>query len=584
MKISTKFSSSSIVVAVMMSVVLVGGQYWIRQAQEDGFEKRQSLKDGLEDIHQIRANLRGQMNRLKDSVLGNYRDPQIEDRQKQSFNTLARLEKKFGKNAEIDHIKIQLQELGALSQALLAKSERKSIQKPIDFRSDFQTITAFEQDISTHLDQILGSLNQRDLLTQQEISRLKRIDQVVTYAALGLIILVLGAQYWLILMPVIHAIEKLQFGVSELARGNLDYRLNFNTGDETEQLANEFDHMADRLQESYAAILDRNKEITIANRKLETEITDRKLIEEDLRSSEALLKQQATELEIALRELQQAQLQLVHSEKMSSLGQLVAGIAHEINNPINFIYGNIKYVEEYSKDLLEIVEICRQISPNSITEFENRQDIELEFIEQDLAKVLASMQIGTERIRQIVLSLRNFSRMDEAEFKEVDIHEGLDSTLLILQHRLQKHDRSPTQIIRDYHELPLVECCAGQLNQVFMNILANAIDAIEAQHFTSTGQIKIRTSSLNSDWVEIAISDNGCGIPEDVRSRIFDPFFTTKPVGQGTGMGMSISYQIITQNHRGKLECFSTLGQGTDFVIQIPIRQTVPIQIEPMEI
>lgn len=580
MKISTKFSSSSIVVAVMMSGVLVGGQYWIRQAQEQGIEKRQKLKDGLEEVHQMRTVLQGQTNRLKDSVLTNQDDPQIKKQQEQLFTSLNKFEKRFGNSPETKKIRSQLQELNKLSQNTL----EKPAQQPATFLLGFQAINSVNQNISANLEQILANLKQRDSLTRQELNRLRRIDQIVTYAALGLIILVLGAQYWLILMPVIHAIEKLQLGASELAKGNLDYRLKFKTGDETEQLANEFDHMADQLRESYAAILDRNTEITSANQKLETEIIERKQIEADLRDSETLLKQQATELEAALRELQQTQLQLVHSEKMSSLGQLVAGIAHEINNPVNFIHGNIRYVEEYSKDLLGIVEICRQKFPESIAKFEDEKDIEFEFIQQDLNKVLASMRIGTDRIRQIVLSLKNFSRMDEAEFKEVNIHEGIDSTLLILQHRLQKRDRFPIQVIQNYGNLPLVECCAGQLNQVFMNILANAIDALEEQNSVSAPQIKIRTSILNSDWVEIVISDNGCGISEAARSRIFDPFFTTKPIGKGTGMGMSISYQIVTQKHSGKLQYFSTLGEGTEFVIQIPIRQAVPIWTEQVEV
>lgn len=580
MKISTKFSSSSIVVAIMMSGVLVGGQYWIRQAQEHGYQKRQRLKDELSEVHQMHTNLQVQINQVKDIVLINQDDSQFKKQQEQFLNLLYKFEKKFGNNLELKRIKSQFQELKVLSQNTMGKPARQTAV----LLSEIQAINSIKQNIIEHSERALADLKQRDSLTQQELNQLKQIDQVVTYAALGLIILVLGAQYWLILMPVIHAIERLQFGASELAKGNLDYRLNFKTGDETEQLANEFDYMANQLRESYAAIVENNTEITIANQKLETEITERKLIEADLRASETLLKQQATELETALRELQQTQLQLVHSEKMSSLGQLVAGIAHEINNPVNFIHGNIRYVEEYSKDLLETIEACRQRLPEFVAKFEYDNDIELEFIEQDLNKVLASMRIGTDRIRQIVLSLRNFSRMDEAEFKEVDIHEGLDSTLLILQHRIQKHDRSPIQIIKDYGNLPLINCCAGQLNQVFMNILANAIDALEEQNSDSDPQISIRTSRLDSDWVEIAISDNGCGMSEMVRSRIFDPFFTTKPVGKGTGMGMSISYQIITQKHSGKLEYFSTLGQGTEFVIQVPILQAVPIPVEQVEV
>ncbi len=270
---------------------------------------------------------------------------------------------------------------------------------------------------------------------------------------------------------------------------------------------------------------------------------------------------------------------------MSSLGQLVAGIAHEINNPVNFIHGNLNYLQAYIKDLLGFVQLYQQHHPHPAPEIQAAaQDIDLKFLQQDLPKILASMNLGTERIRQIVLSLRNFSRMDEAEFKAVDIHEGIDSTLLILQHRLEARNGRPViKIIKDYAALPLVECYAGQINQVFMNILVNSIDAIEQSHANRTDQeiqenlnrITIRTSVIDTAWVEVAFSDNGAGIPEEVKQRIFDPFFTTKPLGKGTGMGMSISYQIVTQKHGGKLECFSTPGEGTQFIIRIPLRQQV---------
>ncbi|MCU0548096.1 MAG: ATP-binding protein [Leptolyngbya sp. Prado105] len=575
MRISSKFSSSSIVIAIVMAAVLVGGQSWVRRAQEDIFIKRQKLNDGLEAVHQMRANLRGQVNRLKDIVLLNDQNSSDFKQEQQGFlDAINQFERGFGGNVEVAQIKNQFQSLKRISSKTLKPSDH-----PIEhLQADFSEINRFEADISRHLEKLLKDFLQKDGESRKELGRLKRIDQVVTYAALGLIILVLGAQYWLILMPVIRSIEKLQFGASELAQGNLNYRLNFNTGDEIEQLANEFDHMTDRLRESYVSLLDRSTEVIVTNQKLETEITERKVIELDLRESEALLRQQKLDLEAAIQELQHAQFQLIQSEKMSSLGQLVAGIAHEINNPVNFIHGNVVYVDRYVKDITELVEICQQKAPELVSEFEDERDLELSFIQQDLGKILSSMKIGTERIRQIVLSLKSFSRMDEAEFKPVNIHEGIDSTLMILQHRLEQRNLPAIQIVKDYDDLPCVECYAGQLNQVFMNIIANAIDALEDKHSTTNAHIKIRTSMIYSNWVEIAISDNGCGIPESARSRIFDPFFTTKPVGRGTGMGMSISYQIITQKHKGKLDYTSTLGEGTEFVIQIPIQQTIPIE------
>ncbi|WP_442936279.1 PAS domain-containing protein [Nostoc sp.] len=331
----------------------------------------------------------------------------------------------------------------------------------------------------------------------------------------------------------------------------------------------------------------------------------------------------AQQLEAALLELQQTQAQLIQTEKMSSLGQLVAGIAHEINNPVNFIYGNISHASEYTKDLLHLVELYQQSYCPPTPEIDRQiNNIDLDFLRQDLPKILESMKMGAERIRQIVLSLRNFSRLDEDGTKAVDIHQGMDSTLLLLQNRLKAKPGHPEiQVIRDYGNLPPVVCHAGQMNQVFMNLLTNAIDVLEesfvishlslvnnteqrtnerqllllsetlrvacfpegvqtgkpVQRTASQGQMtfpQIRIRSLiQEDHVIIRIADNGPGMSEEVRKRIFDPFFTTKPVGKGTGMGLSISYQIIVQKHGGKIQCISAPGEGAEFVVMIPLKQ-----------
>lgn len=298
------------------------------------------------------------------------------------------------------------------------------------------------------------------------------------------------------------------------------------------------------------------------------------------KQAEAQLKQQAIELEQTLKELQSTQAQLIQSEKMSSLGQLVAGVAHEINNPVNFISGNLTYANKYIQQLLNLLHLYRINYPNPALEIQMTiQEMEFDFLVEDLLKLLSSMEIGAERIQQIVVSLRIFSRLDEAELKAVDIHQGIESTLRILKHRLKpRANHVEIQVLKDYDDLPLVECYAGQLNQVFMNILSNAIDALEEALIQGKlshnhPQIRICTQQLNAQQIVIRIIDNGLGIPEQVKQKLFDPFFTTKDVGKGTGLGLSISYQIITERHGGSLECVSSLEGGAELIITIPVVQ-----------
>ncbi len=310
------------------------------------------------------------------------------------------------------------------------------------------------------------------------------------------------------------------------------------------------------------------------------DITTRKETEACLQRSEAELRQKAENLETTLRELKRTQTQLVQSEKMSSLGQLVAGVAHEINNPVNFIYGNLNHAKQYAEDLLQLLDLYGQTYPDPTAEILDAiEAIDLEFIHEDLPKLIASMAVGADRIRQIVASLRNFSRLDEADIKEVDIREGIESTLMILQNRLKgTSDRPAVTLTKDYGQIPLLYCYPGQLNQVFMNLLSNALDAIEMKQRQQlnqgqkpeAGQITIRTLVEDAHLV-VAIKDNGLGMDAATQERLFDPFFTTKPVGQGTGLGLSISYQIVVDRHQGTLQCESSPGAGATFLVRLPL-------------
>lgn len=360
----------------------------------------------------------------------------------------------------------------------------------------------------------------------------------------------------------VYPIKCLQKATQDFSRGNLQARAEVIAQDEVGELASNFNSMVEQ-------IATRNETIV----------------------------QQVQQLQDTLETLQNTQTQLIQTEKMSGLGQMVAGIAHEINNPINFIYGNLDYAKEYIQNLIELLQLYQTKYPQPDFAIQEKiEAIDVEFLQADLLRLLNSMEVGSERIKGIVKSLRNFSRVDEAEFKAVDIHEGIDSTLMILGNRLKENADNPKiKIVKEYGKFPLVECYPGELNQVFMNLIVNAIDALEEHNAnlvyagreqnSISPTIWISTQMVASNWVAIKIKDNAQGINEEISSKLFEPFFTTKPIGKGTGLGLSISYQIVVERHHGTITCNSTVGEGTEFVVKIPVQQSTEntLQVFPMK-
>lgn len=360
------------------------------------------------------------------------------------------------------------------------------------------------------------------------------------------ITLIAGMIGFLLARSIVQPLGKLTEAAIALSQGNFDTIVQIKARNELGLLANTFNSMTHQVKEL----------LSIAETERES-------------------------AEVALVNFKKAQAQLMQSEKMSSLGQLVAGVAHEINNPVNFIYGNLVHAEEYTDELLILINLYQTHYPDPHPEVrEKMEEMDLDFLSQDLPKMLDSMKVGANRIRDIVLSLRNFSRLDEADLKKANLHEGIENTLMILNNRLKaKADRPAIDVIKDYGDLPLIECYAGQINQVFMNFLANAIDAIEERNQGLTleamkaepHQIMITTKLTDPDTVQIVITDTGKGMDDATLRKLFTPFFTTKPVGKGTGLGLSISYQIVVDKHGGQLDVTSELGQGTTFMVTLPI-------------
>jgi two-component system, NtrC family, sensor kinase len=468
---------------------------------------------------------------------------------------LQRTEELFQKNKPRN---LKLEEIEAAKMELFQFMDGSSAFKLDDFLNDL-----------THLVQVTAKEYEQSARNLKAAERLR-----VQIIAASLMLSVVVASLFVLYMyqAIARPIQTVTYVAHQVTKeSNFDLQAPIVNRDEVGILADSLNRLIREVQKLLKTQTETNEQLEIYNQILEQKVQERT---KELKDKNQFLQK-------TIDELHRTQAQLIQTEKMSSLGQVVAGVAHEINNPINFIGANLTYAREYTQQLLELVELYQQQYPSSTETIQEKiSEIELDYLKEDIPQILTSMKTGYERITEIIQSLRTFSRFDAAKTKAVDIHEGIDSALMILHHRLKDKPEHPgIEIVRDYGQLPPIECYPGQLCQVFMNLIGNAIDALDVYNTQRTkeeivanpSRIQIHTEMIENQWAVIRIADNGSGISEEVRGKIFDPFFTTKPLGKGTGLGLSISYQIVVEKHGGEIQCHSVSGQGTEFVIRIPV-------------
>lgn len=563
--------SLAIGIAVLGTTIgLVSGDYYQKLAQKQLTiaNKQQHLFNDLEtSVNAVRSHPQRLVTVLGESIWFDYEKAKFFGDVKQVKTLLSELESFINNNSQNSVIAAtELKKLlkdydkTANSYNQLIKTLWKQIDPP-DLKPEEiqvaqqQLLTFIRGETATELSVKFDRLSEhltlyKRLAETQQIQANKRVEQAETLR----LEIIAGSMLLSVAIAVVLAIITCRAiahpleAVTQVARliteeSNFSLRSPVTTEDEVGSLATSLNQLVQWVGEY-------TSELELARQTLEQRVEER-----------------TQELKEALQNLQLTQAQLIQTEKMSSLGLLVSGVAHEINNPINFISGNLVYAKEYTQTLLQLLDIYQQRHPNLMTKTHDKaEDVDLDFIRSDLPKLLSSMKVGTDRIQNIVLSLRNFSRLEESEKKTVDIHEGIENTLLILNHQLKQG----IDVIKKYNNLPLVACYPAQLNQVFMNILTNAIDALLAEEDLSVRQIVIQTAKVTHNQIQIRIWNNGPEVTPEIKDKLFDPFFTTKPVGRGTGLGLTICYQII-EKHNGKIEVISEPGRGTEFAIALPI-------------
>lgn len=579
MKITTKFIGSSALL-ILLTAIFSGSGFVIKQRSawrlNQVYTQTQAVSNNVVALKIALQDQSTALNRW--SVLGEKQEARdnYEEAKARFVTALDQLEtlippEKALAHLRLDGIRQQQRYLETLA-TRLENADRDQTSDQASAEAVIRSLQLFASNTNVHVQALLENANSQSLLAHgQQRSNRQRIAllDIMSFSA---VLLLLLAQFCGLLRPVMRSLRALEAGVSNIDGKNptpiaLSQR---GTGDEIQALALAFNDMSERLKTSYQElehrVIERTASLDLTNHALRQEIEDRQKTEDQLSET--------------LQQLQETQLQLLQTEKMSSLNKLVAGVAHEINNPVSFIKGNLEPAEQYTNSLLRLIEHYQAEYPEASQELQQvAKDADLSFIQSDFPSLLASIRNGVERITTIVRSLQTFSHLDESETKAVDLHEGLDSALLILSAQLTDTATRPKiTVVKQYGNLPKVYCYPSQLNQVFMGLLTNAIDAINnrdrgASHLSvpiSVPTITICTQAQGG-CVHISIADNGIGMTADQITQIFDPFFTTKTVGEGVGLGLSMSYQIVKNNHQGSIKCTSEPGKGTTFSLIIPL-------------